>query len=126
MLFNKDFLLITYEKENDLIHLRWKRFAKTEEFREGLNTALKYVIDLKIERWLANLKYMGVIKDADRNWTNQEWFPQQYKTNLKKMAIIHSNNVFNNLAVKKSCRKPRLRDSLKWLILTMRMKRIIG
>jgi hypothetical protein len=53
MLFNKVFLLITYVMENDLILLRWKRFAKTEEFLEGLNTALKYVIDLKIERVLA-------------------------------------------------------------------------
>lgn len=101
ILFNKEFLLITHEKENSLIHLRWKRFTTTEEFRDGLNTALKYVNELKIERWLANLKNMSVIKEADRNWTNEEWFPQLYKTGLKKMAIVHSQDVFNNLAVSK-------------------------
>lgn len=101
ILFDKEFLLITHETENRLIHLRWKRFATSEEFREGLNAGLKFVIELKIERWLANLKNMSVIKDADRNWTNQEWFPELYKTNLKKMAIVHSQDVFNKLAVSK-------------------------
>ncbi|MBL7928849.1 MAG: hypothetical protein JNL47_05165 [Bacteroidia bacterium] len=101
VLFDKEFLLISHEKENRLIHLRWKRFATTEEFREGLNAGLKFVMEFKIERWLANLKNMSVIKDADRSWTNEEWFPQLYKTNLKKMAIVHSQDVFNNLAVSK-------------------------
>ncbi len=101
ILFDKEFLLITHEKENRLIQLRWKRYANSEEFREGLMAGLKYVNDLKIERWLANLKNMSVIKEADRIWTNEEWFPQLYKTNLKKMAIVHSQDVFNNLSVNK-------------------------
>lgn len=101
ILFDKEFLLITHEKENSLIHLRWKRYATTEEFREGLNAGLNFVNELKIKRWLANLKNMSVIKEADRNWTNEEWFPKLYKTSLKKMAIVHSQDVFNNLAVSK-------------------------
>lgn len=101
ILFDKDFLLITHEKENSLIHLRWKRFATTEEFREGLNAGLKFVMEHKIERWLGNLKDMSVIKESDRIWTNEDWFPQLYKSKLKKMAIVHSQDVFNKLAVSK-------------------------
>jgi hypothetical protein len=101
ILFDKEFLLIIYEKKNSLIHLRWKRYATSEEFQEGLNAGLHWVLEYKIERWLANLKNMSVIKDSDRNWTNNEWFPQLYKTSLKKMAIVHSQDVFNNLSVSK-------------------------
>ena len=99
VIFEKQFLTISADEEKKLINLRWINFANSEEFREGLSFALDYVKKNKIKRWLANLRDMSIIKEADRNWTNNEWFPKLAKTNLKRMAIIVSHDYLNQSAV---------------------------
>lgn len=99
LIFQKPFLDIFADKDKKLIHLKWKNFAASDEFRQGLNFGLEYVKNNNVESWLANLRDMSIIKEADRDWTNKEWFPLIAKTNLKKMAIIVSHDYFNQSAV---------------------------
>ena len=99
IIFDKPFLTIVADDEKKLIHLRWINFAQSHEFREGLNFALDYVSKNKIKRWLANLRDMSIIKEADRIWTNEEWFPNLAKTELKRMAILVSMDYLNQSAV---------------------------
>ncbi|HKR06423.1 MAG TPA: STAS/SEC14 domain-containing protein [Bacteroidia bacterium] len=99
VIFEKPFLKIVADDDKELIHLRWINFAQSDEFREGLNFALDYVRKNKIKRWLANLRDMSIIKEADRDWTNNEWFPEVAKTDLKRMAILVSLDFLNQSAV---------------------------
>lgn len=100
-IFDKPFLTIYYDDEHKLIHLRWKKLASSDEFREALNFALASVEERKIERWLANLRDMSVIKEADRKWTNDEWFPKLVKSGLRRMAIVNSLDYLNQSSVTK-------------------------
>ncbi|MEO5569528.1 MAG: STAS/SEC14 domain-containing protein [Bacteroidia bacterium] len=99
VIFEKPFLKIVADDEKKLIHLRWINYAQSADFREGLNFALEYVRKHKVKRWLANLRDMSIIKEADRNWTNEEWFPELAKTELKRMAILVSMDFLNQSAV---------------------------
>jgi hypothetical protein len=99
VIFEKPFLKIIADDDKKFIHLRWINFAQSDEFREGLTFALDYVSKNKIKRWLANLRDMSIIKEADRDWTNNEWFPELAKTQLKRMAIIISHDYLNQTAV---------------------------
>ncbi|MEP7170706.1 MAG: STAS/SEC14 domain-containing protein [Bacteroidota bacterium] len=99
IIFDKPFLKIVADDDKKLIHLRWINFAQSSEFREGLNFALDYVSKNKTNRWLANLRDMSIMKEADRDWTNNEWFPQLAKTGLGKMAILVSLDYLNQSAV---------------------------
>jgi|SRR6185436_6518384 len=99
VIFEKPFLKIVADDDKKFIHLRWINFAQSAEFREGLNFALDYVRKNKIKRWLANLRDMSIIKEADRDWTNDEWFPELAKTDLKRMAILVSMDYLNQSAV---------------------------
>jgi hypothetical protein len=99
IIFDKPFLKIVADDEKKLIHLRWINFAPSAEFREGLSFALEYVRKNKIKRWLANLREMSIIKESDRVWTNEEWFPELAKTGLKRMAILVSMDYLNQSSV---------------------------
>ena len=99
IIFDKPFLKIISDAEKELIHLRWINYSQSEEFREGLMFALDYVNKHKIKRWLANLRDMSIIKESDRTWTNEVWFPEIAKTELKKMAILVSMDFLNQSSV---------------------------
>ena len=99
VIFDKPFLKIVADDDKKLIHLRWIGFSNSTEFREGLNFALEYVRKNKVKRWLANLRDMSIIKETDRDWTNNEWFPELAKTGLEKMAIIVSMDYLNQSSV---------------------------
>jgi hypothetical protein len=105
VVFDKTFLTIYHLSEESLIHLQWKGYTTSDQFREGLNVALDLVRENHIENWLGNLKLMQVILSSDEEWTNTEWFPQIAQTTLKRMAIVTSLDFFNNTAVKRIVEK---------------------
>lgn len=101
VLFDSDSLAIYFEAESKLIHLKWKGFASSDNFRDGLNFALAVVKEHQVENWLGNLKLMESILPADEEWTTKVWYPKIAETTLKKMAIVTSLDYFNNTAVKR-------------------------
>jgi len=101
ILFDRDFLSISHDPENKLIYLKWKGFATSENFRDGLNFALDLVKEHQAENWLGNLKLMEAILPADEEWCSKLWYPQIATTSLKKMAIVTSLDYFNNTSVKR-------------------------
>lgn len=101
VVFDKSFLTIYHKPEHKLVHLQWKDFATSLQYREGLNYALELVKEHGIENWLANLKLMQVILSSDEEWTSEIWYPLLAKTAIKKMAIVTSLDFLNNSAVKR-------------------------
>jgi hypothetical protein len=101
ILFERDYLTIFLKPEKSQIKLKWKKFATSEQFRDGLNTALEAVREHGIKNWLANLKNMEVILPADEEWATNEWFPKIATAGLEKMAIVTSLDYFNNVSVKR-------------------------
>jgi len=101
VVFDKSFLTIFVHPDEKLVHLRWKGFANSEEFREGLNFALGLVREHNIQNWLGNLKLMQMIQVADEEWTTNTWYPKIVETELRKMAIVTSLDFLNNASVKR-------------------------
>lgn len=100
-IFDQPYLSVFFEEEKSMIHLRWKKLASPDEYRTGLEFALEMVKTHHIRLWLANLREMSVIREAERNWTNETWFPKLTQTSLKKLAIINSMDYFNQSSVSK-------------------------
>ena len=100
-IFDKEFLTIYYEQEHKLLHLKWKGFANTDQFRDGLNFALEAVIEHHVENWLGNLKLMETILPNDEEWASTVWFPKIAHSSIKKMGIVTSLDYFNNTSVKR-------------------------
>ena len=101
VVFDTSYLTIFFNADDSLIHLRWKGFATSEQFREGLMFALQVVSENQVENWLGNLKMMQNIQAVDEEWTNKIWYPMIAETPLKKMAIVTSLDFLNNASVRR-------------------------
>jgi hypothetical protein len=101
VVFDNGYLTIYLHPDKKQIHLKWKGFATSAQFREGLRVALELVREKEVEYWLGDLKFMEVILPQDEEWATTIWFPAIAATGLKKMAIITSLDFLNNSAVKR-------------------------
>lgn len=52
--------------------------------------------------WLADLREMTAILRADETWANENWFPRLFATGLRRMAIVESDDFFNQTSVARS------------------------
>ena len=102
ILLDEPFLLMTHSAGEQLIHLEWKGHARSDQYRRGLLTGLEFVAKNDVRYWLADLRSMTAILQADEQWANTEWFPKLFDTGLEKMAILPSADYFNQTSVQRS------------------------
>lgn len=101
VVFDTTYITIFFNPEESLVHLRWKGFASSEQFREGLNFALEVVKENQVENWLGDLKMMQAIQPADEEWSTKVWYPRLAESALNKMAIVTSLDFLNNSSVRR-------------------------
>ncbi len=97
--FEKDYLRIDYDQNENVITMNWKEAVVSEEFREGLNKGLQCVEENAIKHWLADVRDMGALSNEDQEWSNNEWFPKIIKAGIKFMAVVISSDIFNQMTV---------------------------
>ncbi len=105
VLLHEPFLLMTYSPGERLIHLEWNGHPTSSQYRSSLELAVNFVAKHDVHFWLADLRGMTAILQADEKWANEEWFPKLFATPLEKMAILHSNDYFNQTSVARSFQK---------------------
>lgn len=101
VVFDQGFLTIYHRPELKQIHLKWKGYATSQEYREGLETALKLVEQKSVHFWLGDRKFMQAILPQDEDWSVQQWMPKLQTSGLKKMAIVTSLDFLNNSSMKR-------------------------
>lgn len=118
VVFDQNFLTIYHKPEVKQIHLKWKGFANSQQYRESMNTALRIVGEKGVENWLGDLKQMQIILPQDEDWTIESWFPALAATGLKKLAIVTSMDFLNNAAVKRmvTAAQPSVRFETRYFI----------
>jgi len=102
ILLNEGFLRISHSSKEKLIHLEWKGYARSDQYRNGLDLALDFVMRNDVRFWLADLLTMTAIVQDDEKWANEVWFPKLFHTGLEKMAIMRSSDYFNQTSVQRS------------------------
>jgi len=102
ILLDEAFLRMSYSPADRLIQLQWNGHARSEDYRKGLQLAVEMVAKHDLLYWLADLRAMTVILQADEKWSQEVWFPTLFKTGLEKMAIVQSADYFNQTSVQRS------------------------
>lgn len=102
VLLDEPYLHIHCSMRDRLVHLHWKGHARSEEYRHGLELAVNFVSEHNIVYWLADLRSMTAILKDDEKWANEVWFPKLFTTKLEKMAILQSQDYFNQTSVQRS------------------------
>ncbi|MFZ1686434.1 MAG: hypothetical protein WAU70_03370 [Flavobacteriales bacterium] len=102
ILFDEPFLRVSHTPKDHLIHLEWKGHARSDQYRMGLDLGLDFVKKHDVRYWLADLRKMTAILQADEKWANEVWFPKIFDTGLEKMAVLPSSDYFNQTSVQRS------------------------
>ncbi len=103
--FEKPYITIHYIEEENLVYTEWHGFANSEEYREVLNTYTEVAKKYNVTNWIGNTKNAKAIRPLDQEWTVKEWVHEFAKTNVKRMAIIVSDDIFNKMAIDNIIRK---------------------
>jgi len=97
--YDERHLTVSWDGSLDAVVMEWHEFAEGEPYREGLDAGLELVEQKGAENWLADLRDMGTVADADQQWSNEEWFPRAIDSPLSNMAIIQPESVVADMSV---------------------------
>jgi len=99
VIFERPYITIKYLEQENCIYTEWHGFAKSKEYREALNTYTSIAREYKVTKWIGNTKDAKAIRPVDQEWTVTEWVHDFAKYNIKRMAVIVSDDIFNKMAV---------------------------
>jgi len=97
--YDERHLTVKYDESIGAVVMEWHEFAEGEPYREGLNAGLDLVKKKGATNWLADLRDMGTVAEADQGWSNEDWFPRALDTTLSHMAIVQPESVVADMSV---------------------------
>lgn len=97
------------ELPGHVLAMRWHGFADSREFRTATDYSLQQ-LRLGHTRWLADLRRMGVIDPDNERMAIHEWFPQALRLGLERVAVLPSQDVFNQMAMDNILKRLRARN----------------
>ena len=98
-IIKKPYATVTGDLDTRTVTLRWTDYTPSADYRETLTVARDAVKKYSFIHWLADLRNMTAILQADEKWTVEEWFPSLAEAGLKRMAILTSRDFFNQMSV---------------------------
>ncbi len=99
IIVEKPYLKLEYDETMRCIIQHWKGFAKSAEFREGINKSLEFFKQKKVDKIISDTKNLSLVKKEDTDWVAREVTPAMVKQGLKYMAFIVPSSVFTQLSV---------------------------
>ena len=77
----------------------WNGKGLDEKYQEGLTQALDLIKKKGLQRWIGDLRNLGVISQDNQKWTNETWFPNAIAAGLQRVAVVVSSDIFGKMSV---------------------------
>lgn len=94
------YLDIFWEESSRSLISQWKGGAANRDLRAGLDAGLE---EFKRRpagtQWIGETTHIGLINDADQEWTNTDWIPRFLATGVKYMAVVQPASAIAKLNV---------------------------
>ena len=97
--FQNRYLTLYYHAEESLGRPVWTGFASGEEHRNSVWESVKLLQTEKPRFWLTDNRKMKAVRKADQEWFEQEIIPVMAASSLQKVAVLISEDIFNQMAV---------------------------
>lgn len=98
--FDEPWLTIRWDDYSQAVWLEWKSYVEGEQTRIGLDTGLRLFESKRTNRWLADVRLVGPIRQVDQQWVNQDWFPRAIAAGLRFMAYVSPRSSVARLSIK--------------------------
>ena len=105
--FQQPYATIEIEPDKSLLILTWHGFANSDDFREARTVAIQISRQYGLTKWLSNMKDMKAIRQADQEWSVNEWLPLFKSLHIQKWALVISDDMFNQMAMSSMMSKIR-------------------
>jgi len=101
--YESEFLVLNFYKENDLIEEIWKIATRTMsvcQFKEEFLNVSNEIFLIKPKKMLIDTSEMQFLITPDlQEWANLHIFPISLKVGLKKVAIISSKALISQISI---------------------------
>ena len=97
VIYRTAFLLLHHDPTRLTLETEWLGFVNSEQLRSSLTEVLRQTRLLRIKGYVANNTLLRAIRPADQDWINEVWFPEFAKYDVKRLAIIVSQDGLNQM-----------------------------
>lgn len=98
VVYDEEHATIYLNKSKSLVEVVWHGFANSEAYRTTTSLCLQIALDQRVQFWISDRRNMRAVRPVDQEWTAQVIAPMFQKTDLRKVAIITSTDIFNQMA----------------------------
>lgn len=99
ILFERPYVTLELDEPLKCLTQRWKGFAKSEQFREGINKSLEFFQQKQIDKIISDTQNAALVKKEDTDWVATVITPKMMQHGLRRMAFIVPTNVFTQMSV---------------------------
>jgi hypothetical protein len=90
---------IRWDPAHRYVHTEWKGFARSDEFRAALMSALDAIRDKHAVAYLSDTRKVKVVVHKDQDWANEVWVPYVVAAGLKRFALVTAESGLGKLNV---------------------------
>ncbi len=99
ILFQAPYLTVEYDQKLNCISQHWKGYAKSEQFRAGIEKSIECFKQKKAVALISNTKDLAVVSNEDTQWAATHATPLMISHGLRHVAFIVPTNVFTQVSV---------------------------
>lgn len=104
--YKSDYLQIDSFEEQSLLELTWASATEdmtTEEYKNEHVELLEFMLAMKIEKILGNIKELAfVVNPKVQEWMNENIFVPAMKAGFSKLAVVMSTEFFSQLSIEQA------------------------
>jgi hypothetical protein len=102
--FQDEKATIEYLVADQAIFCAWYGDVPSEQFRQVMQLKLQHMQFFLALNWLLDIRYMQAISYDDQQWLLENWIHELLKLPIRKIAIIPSLDVYNNMVMEEFLR----------------------
>lgn len=92
---------VYYHEAKQMVELRWKGFAKVEEYKTVVEAAGEAVPRYSPKIWVSDQRRAKAVPEEARQWLQEDFIPRMLKLGvLQKVAFLLSEDLFNQMYAK--------------------------
>lgn len=97
ILYNSDIVTLSFDKENQLVEMLWKRNTDSEEYRKMFGKMIEFSENNKIRLVLSDMRQQGLVVTEDVQWMNKEVLKRAVEHKIDKIALIIADTIFSSV-----------------------------
>lgn len=99
IIYRTSFIQLHHDPVGATLETEWLDFANSEQLRAALVEALRLGRQHRVRGWIGNNMLMRTIRPADQEWISQTWFPEFARLEVKRLAVVVSQDSLNQMGI---------------------------